>query len=417
VFEGWEGACTGTQSTCVVIVNDEMAVGALFRGPQTMTLAVTGLQNGTGVVFFEPPGSGCANAPGPEPATCQHAFRVGTPVTLTAQPALDSVFDGWTGACEGAQPTCQVTVTDDLVVGARFRGPEFLTVQVSAPENGDGSVLIVPAAQNCLAPQTCVIPIRPGTVTLHAYPSFQSVFEGWSGACTGTGQVNLTEALTVGASFRGPQRLTLEMAADENGAGSVVVSQLGLICSLLPGAATQTCTGLAPVGTEVQLYASAFANSAFLGWTGSCTGTNPICVVTMADDLTIGASFRGPQTLTLVVEGEGSGQVVVDPLSATCQNAAGSATTCAYPIAPGTLVRLAATPAADSLFQGWQGACAGQGPLCDVTLADELTTNAVFVLRNHPPTANAGGPYTGVRNQAIAFNGGGSSYPDYDTLT
>jgi PKD repeat protein len=37
-------------------------------------------------------------------------------------------------------------------------------------------------------------------------------------------------------------------------------------------------------------------------------------------------------------------------------------------------------------------------------------------ITNQPPVANAGGPYSGVRNQAIAFNGSGSD-PDGDALT
>src|SRR5207237_2488196 len=36
---------------------------------------------------------------------------------------------------------------------------------------------------------------------------------------------------------------------------------------------------------------------------------------------------------------------------------------------------------------------------------------------NHPPTAAAGGPYTGNEGAALAFDGSGSSHPDGDALT
>ena len=36
---------------------------------------------------------------------------------------------------------------------------------------------------------------------------------------------------------------------------------------------------------------------------------------------------------------------------------------------------------------------------------------------NHPPVANAGGPYSGIVGQAVQFNGSGSTDPDGDALT
>jgi hypothetical protein len=43
--------------------------------------------------------------------------------------------------------------------------------------------------------------------------------------------------------------------------------------------------------------------------------------------------------------------------------------------------------------------------------------SAVFEIPNQPPTAHAGGPYAGVRGQAIVFDGSGSSDPDGEPLT
>jgi hypothetical protein len=44
-----------------------------------------------------------------------------TPVTLTAKPSGSSTFQGWSGACSGANPTCTIRVTEATSVTANFR--------------------------------------------------------------------------------------------------------------------------------------------------------------------------------------------------------------------------------------------------------------------------------------------------------
>jgi PKD repeat protein len=82
----------------------------------------------------------------------------------------------------------------------------------------------------------------------------------------------------------------------------------------------------------------------------------------------------------------------------------------------GTVVTLTATPASDSLFLGWSGACTGTEP-CPVTMDAPKSVSALFGIANHAPAASAGGPYSGVRNEPIAFDGAASSDPDGDALT
>jgi PKD repeat protein len=48
---------------------------------------------------------------------------------------------------------------------------------------------------------------------------------------------------------------------------------------------------------------------------------------------------------------------------------------------------------------------------------DSPAATAIVTIQNQLPVANPGGPYTGVRNQPIAFDGSGSSDPDSDPLT
>ena len=75
---------------------------------------LTVLKNGagSGTVTSAPAGINCG-------ATCSAAFAAGTGVTLTATPAVGSVFVGWGGACSGVG-SCQVTMTDARSVTATF---------------------------------------------------------------------------------------------------------------------------------------------------------------------------------------------------------------------------------------------------------------------------------------------------------
>ena len=61
-------------------------------------------------------------------ATCTHMFDSGTLVTLTAVPAQDSTFTGWSGGgCTGTG-TCVFTINKATAVKATFAGPVQLTV-------------------------------------------------------------------------------------------------------------------------------------------------------------------------------------------------------------------------------------------------------------------------------------------------
>jgi hypothetical protein len=79
------------------------------------TLTVTTAGGGAGAVASTPAGIGC-------PGDCTERYDEGTAVTLTATPAADSEFAGWSGGgCSGAASTCQVTLgTGPLNVQASF---------------------------------------------------------------------------------------------------------------------------------------------------------------------------------------------------------------------------------------------------------------------------------------------------------
>ena len=68
--------------------------------------------SGSGTVRSSLPGIDCGGA-------CSARFDQGAKVSLSAAPADDSTFAGWTGACTGTGD-CTVTMTSDLAVAATF---------------------------------------------------------------------------------------------------------------------------------------------------------------------------------------------------------------------------------------------------------------------------------------------------------
>jgi hypothetical protein len=115
VFNGWSGACTGTQSTCTVTVNGAINVTATFTTVNTLSLgrggngSVAGTPNGEFNTFIN-----CGSS-------CSAKFQQGTVVTLTATPGAGANFTGWSGACSGLAPTCSVTIAGDTKVQANFK--------------------------------------------------------------------------------------------------------------------------------------------------------------------------------------------------------------------------------------------------------------------------------------------------------
>jgi uncharacterized repeat protein (TIGR02543 family) len=178
-FTGWSGACTGT-GTCQVTMDADKSVKANFT-LNTYTLDVSKPGTGVGTVTSNPAGINC----GPD---CSEAYVYNTSVTLSASAGTGSAFTGWSGACTG-RGTCQVTMDSDKSVTANFI--LAYTLDVSKTGTGSGIVTSDPAGIDCGS--ACSKAYGYNTsVTLSASPDADSIFVGWSGACTGTGTCLVT---------------------------------------------------------------------------------------------------------------------------------------------------------------------------------------------------------------------------------
>src|SRR5262249_31254227 len=201
VFSNWSGACSGATLTCDVTMDAAKSVTATFALKQ-FALSVTAV------------GPGTVSA---QPSSANNTYNIGTVVTLTATPATNGLFSGWSGACSGTATTCSVTMDAAKSVTATFALKQF---QLSLTPVGSGTISAQPSSANNV--------YNAGTVvTLTTTPGTGYLFSGWSGACSGaapTCSVTMDAAKSVTATFTAQQfPLTLTTVGD----GSITASPAG----------------------------------------------------------------------------------------------------------------------------------------------------------------------------------------------
>jgi len=192
-FAGWSGACTGAANPCTVTMSADQAVTAAFNRTATLSVAKAGA--GTGTVTSSPAGINCG-------VTCSATYDAGSGVTLFANASAGSIFTGWSGACAGQGSTCSLSLTSDQATTASFAVATTLTVTRSGP--GTGTVTSSPAGISCGSECSQDYP-QGATVTLTAVPASGGMFQGWSGACSGsatTCTVTMSASKSVNARFR-----------------------------------------------------------------------------------------------------------------------------------------------------------------------------------------------------------------------
>ena len=121
--------------------------------PPNVKLSVTLTGAGHGTVV----GSGISC-----PGTCSASLPSGKTVTLSARPASGSTFAGWSGAGCSGTGRCQLKLTKNSAVSARFvpkpPPPTKASLVGSPTSNGNGVVLRIrcsaPAGQRCLTKET-----------------------------------------------------------------------------------------------------------------------------------------------------------------------------------------------------------------------------------------------------------------------
>jgi phospholipase C len=313
------------------------------------------------MISSNPAGINCGQA-------CSASFAEGTQVTLTASPAPNSFFAGWSGACRSTG-ACTVTVAKNTSVTASFSDSPTLAVTLSG--TGQGTVASSPSGIDC--GPTCSASFSPGAqVTLTATAATNSYFTGWGGACSGnhpTCTLTLSASQQATAIFDNQNAPVLTLGMGGTGSGTVSSDPAGISCA-------PVCKASFRAGTQVTLTATAGPNSSFAGWAGGgCGGSNPRCTLTLYTSQQVAATFNlveSAPVLTVNLAGNGVGTVASSPSGISCEP------TCKATFEGGTQVTLTATPAPKSFFSGWGGACSGNNSTCILTLAASEQVTATF---------------------------------------
>ena len=367
-FGGWSGACSGT-AACILTMSEARSVTAAFE-PSRVALTYEKTGDGDGHVSFLVDGrpSDCSTG-------CVQSYETGTVVTILPYPAVDSIFEGWSGTCKG-EMWCRTTMSEAQRLSARFgrlNGSEP-TLTFESDGTGQGSAIFLPVGRQPICDRTCVNTFRPGTlVGITPVPADKSVFARWSGPCTLRGQmciVEMDEAKTVTATFNaGTVPLTYSQSG--NGSGAVSLSPEGT-----PGYCTEHCVSYFSSTAFVTLTATAAQGSVFAGWTGDCSGAGS-CLLSMAGPRSVTATFElaALSELPLLFKKSGNGRGAVTFTPAGSQQSCSADCTNVYPA--GSIVTVSPTPAAGSVFAGWSGACSGMGA-CQLTMSETRTLTASF---------------------------------------
>ncbi|MBZ0236736.1 MAG: DUF4215 domain-containing protein [Deltaproteobacteria bacterium] len=375
-FVQWaSGACAGsTSNTCMFSVTEAVTVEAEFADVDTVSLTKTG-SSGTGTVTSDPAGINC----GTGCSTTSAGFDDGTTVTLTATPAVGSVFIGWGGDCAGAgsNTTCVLnTIQSDRNVNAEFDAAFTLDVMKLGGGSAFGTVQSSPGGIDCGL--DCTESYLSGTVvTLTASTTGGATFNSWSGApgCTTNPscQVTMSQARSVTATFDAPVFRTLTVDPEGTGAGSVDSAPAGILdCAASSG----DCMEAYLDGTVVTLTATADPGNAFTGWSGTgvtCPGTGT-CEVTLTANTTVVATFVPTFQMSVTIAGAGSGSVSSSPAGITSCTTG----TCDATFNSGTAVTLTATPTGTDAVV-WSGNCTPTGNTCATTMDAAKSVTATFV--------------------------------------
>ncbi|MBI3802446.1 MAG: hypothetical protein HY282_01620 [Nitrospirae bacterium] len=362
-FAGWSGAgCSGTGG-CNVTVDAAKSVTATFT-LKPLALSVIKAGTGNGGVTSAPAGIACGGI-------CSGPFAVGTTVTLTATPADDSTFTGWSGVCSGTG-SCVVTMNAAKSVTATFTLKTFV---LTVNKTGNGTVTSAPAGINCGSTCSATYDIN-SAVTLTATPEPDLNFTGWSGCDSASGTsctVTVNATKTVGATFT-LKTVTLSVTQPGNGSGTVTVN--GSACAT-------PCSPTFNVHAPVTLVASPSTEIAtvsfFTGWGGACTGSGLTCNITMDTDKAVTATFTLKPVLSLTVTG--NGKVNINPPDANCRS---NGTNCTQTYQNfTTVVTLFAAAEADYELTQWTGcdSVAVTGTSCTVLMNGRKQVSAEFKLK------------------------------------
>lgn len=145
----------------------------------------------------------------------------------------------------------------------------------------------------------CSVVIGAGAnISFAAQPGSGSVFSSWGNACTGNQPATCTvltvgadqfvvanfDAVAVGGGGGGGGGASFGLSIGRSNSGTVTSDVGGINCG-------NTCAAKFAQSTAVSLTATPIAGKSFVGWGGACSGTAPLCSLTVNGNLSVQANF------------------------------------------------------------------------------------------------------------------------------
>ncbi len=194
----------------------------------------------------------------------------------------------------------------------------------------------------------------------------------------------------------------LTVSLDGDGRGTVTSSPPGINCGA-------DCTESYETGIGVTLTATPADESAFVAWSGACTGVTPTCTLTMNGPRSVTATFTDRPVLIVAKAGTGEGTVTSSPGGINCGS------DCSEPYDAGTSVVLTALADDGSMFVGWSGDCGGS--TCTLTMNDSRSVTATFTEQPLLTVTNTGTGDGTVTSSPGGINCGSDCSEPYDAGT
>lgn len=191
-----------------------------------------------------------------------------------------------------------------------------------------------------------------------------------------------------------PSVYTLSVNFTGSGDGFITSTPAGISCS-------ENCDADFAEGTSVSLAVVVAPNATFTGWSGgACSGTGA-CVVNVTADTVVIANFELiTNTLTVELDGEGSGVVTSSPAGIDCGS------TCTASFDNITEITLTASSTDGSTFTGWSGGDCSGTSTCVLTMTEDTTVTATFAL----PEYSISGTVSGLAGSGLVLqNNGGDN--------
>jgi Divergent InlB B-repeat domain len=202
-----------------------------------------------------------------------------------------------------------VLVCSAGVVLASSASARTLHYQVTVVVSGPGHVTAPapdPTSGSIDCPTTCSALMKQNsTVVFTAAPDAGDTFSGWGGACASAGTAttctitftgqgsNGSTSITAGFGVPPPPAQEFELTVTKTGTGHGFVGGGGIDCGT-------KCSVSLTKGTKMTLLAVPNPGSAFLGWSGACSG--PTCTVVVKRSATVAVTFadrRRPYVVAL----------------------------------------------------------------------------------------------------------------------